>query len=484
MYLNQKISACLLDALRANRRVFSLYVTMGVSLLILLLLSVFCLVPGQSAIASVTADGRDDETYTVPLEYDRLNCTRPVVYMRFGNEDEFGPPIPILLDTALPGLMLSKEAAKMEHLKLQDIPADILHRTTYGGDKYTVVKTLIFSNTKGDICLRGQADYVEIEVADFSPFRVGHDIKIMGVCGISMLRSFKTNLVMDFGVNTLSVTKMTDPLPMVGPGAHRVPFRFDKDIVRVTGTLLTASEPTGKKTPENYTASFKVDTGSWYSVLNAEAPLRRVYPVALAPDKLTTFATQGSISAENARVRGFQMETTDGGEWSEDNVDVTFGPQDSRAENILGLSFLSRFRLTFDFKHNVLTFEPSSKQEEARRPLGNLGGLGLNYIGEHWIVTKIHTWSELPRQGVQVGDEVISVNGINLLSQTRAAMSENEYLWGIVSGYAGDDAVFELKSADTGKTYTVKFKRGSVYDHGDVAAFFASEIGDTAKSSP
>ncbi len=98
------------------------------------------------------------------------------------------------------------------------------------------------------------------------------------------------------------------------------------------------------------------------------------------------------------------------------------------AETSLGMDILAGFRLTLDGPNAQLTLEPSAA---GRRDVQGWSGVDLNQTGATWSVSGLAAGSPARQAGVQVGDEIVTMNGRSVPGLSPAQLG------GLVTGPAG-----------------------------------------------
>lgn len=143
---------------------------------------------------------------------------------------------------------------------------------------------------------------------------------------------------------------------------------------------------------------FALDTGATDSCIKHETfeQLGENRHLIIGPSYSAATAT-GIIQARSGLLLVGEL-----GIYSHHNLLITEGPI-----NLLGLSYLSRYKLSFDFPRGVATFTPSDRYHENDR-LGTSGMTPIR-VNDKWIIARVKPGS--PAEGVvKQNDEILTVN--------------------------------------------------------------------------
>jgi len=80
--------------------------------------------------------------------------------------------------------------------------------------------------------------------------------------------------------------------------------------------------------------------------------------------------------------------------------------------SILGLSYLSRYKVTLDFPNNTLYLQKGKRFSEPDNP--DFSGLNLWRIDKHITVHSVEDNSPAKISGIQKDDVILSINGTNI----------------------------------------------------------------------
>ena len=240
------------------------------------------------------------------------------------------------------------------------------------------------------------------------PFLVSHpraNLDVDGLVGAELLKNFKTTV--DYAAKTISFA----PFDVA---AVRAPF---------TVPLYTdGSQPYVYATIDGVSGLFGIDTGDGggLSVFRRFASAHDLYRGHGEP-----FVSAGGVggTVPGARYRGTSL-TIAGTTLRAPIVSVTettSGAFASRsiAGNI-GARILGRFKLTFDYAHHLISFQPNSHVKD--RFAGGRSGLSLTQTSPNYLTTLyVVPGSPAAQAGMRTGDKIVAVTGIKVSLSTFGA---------------------------------------------------------------
>ena len=221
---------------------------------------------------------------------------------------------------------------------------------------------------------------------DFSGIRKasGHDVR--GMLGMNFLRAYALRI--DFDTGGLSILSAVPE-----PRGLAVPLSFDK----------TGCPTIEARVSRNVTVPFTPDTGlKGHTVCTLE---KRTFDRLACDGMLTETRTGGHammIGGCEARREG-RIDSLGIGPFELECVLVNDGPC-----NLLGLEYLSRYRITFDFPNKRLNLEPGLRV--CQTPLNDRTGIRLVRVNGETIVRSIAKAGPAEIAGVAVGDCVRHVD--------------------------------------------------------------------------
>ena len=221
-------------------------------------------------------------------------------------------------------------------------------------------------------------------------------VDVAGVVGYELLRRFVARV--EYGPRRLTLSR-PEGWRYEGRGVS-LPFTFNGHHPRVKGEL------------DGIPGLFDIDTGSG-STLDVYAPFALEHKLKeKAPKTITTVTGQGAggetrghvIRARKLKLGGASMQapivalsTSTAGAFA-----------DASAAGNVGQGFLSRFDLTFDYRHQVIHLEPNAGHGKPDR--WGMTGLRCDPVDTAKVLD-VYAGSPAAEAGVQAGDRLLSING-------------------------------------------------------------------------
>jgi hypothetical protein len=246
----------------------------------------------------------------------------------------------------------------------------------------------------GDLSMTGQA----VTVLPFASKEVeGFDEQ--GMLGFEVVRRFVT--VIDYGANTIT---FIDPAKFDPKDAGTpVPFVFYNHLPQVAGDF------------EGVPGRFDIDTGS-----RVELTLTKPFVEAHG---LTAKHPKGVVAVDGWGVGGPSRSYVTRGAWFDvgpvriDGVVASFGTQgkgafsDPNVQGNVGSGLLKRYRVTFDYSHQVMYLKP------LQPPASDVGvfdraGAWLNLSPAGFKVMDLTAGGAASDAGLKVGDEITAIDGV------------------------------------------------------------------------
>ena len=212
---------------------------------------------------------------------------------------------------------------------------------------------------------------------------------IAGIIGLGMLGMVTSRF--DFAAKTLTIFTSPHP-PLHISGGTTLPLRLNSiSVFTVHATLA----------PNTY-ADLALDTGSEGTELPLSA-MTALHPTATAFDSFQETVDGTVYVCPELRLPNLAF-----GPLRLSNVEVNTLPPSTRQS--LGMDLLGGYRITLDGPNAQVTLEPSL---HGGRYVGGRTGVGLEQTGKFWTVESGEKKSPAEQSGLQVGDEIVTVSGID-----------------------------------------------------------------------
>ena len=120
-------------------------------------------------------------------------------------------------------------------------------------------------------------------------------------------------------------------------------------------------------------------------------------------------------------------------------------------ENVLGLKYLSHYKVTFDFPHRMLCLREGKQFNLPDEGEINLSGIHLLRVNKKTIVDSIDADSTAEQSGIKAGDSLVKVNELDAdtssLHDVRQVFCRKDSTFGVTADRDGKqfEATIELK---------------------------------------
>jgi len=324
-------------------------------------------------------------------------------------------PLPFLIDTGdSTPLILAPWAARL--LDLEGNSAKIRLNGAIDAKAVTIRRVDLLGVTPGESMrydLQGSA--VNAYVVDLSSMDEAYaGPRIAGVLGAPMLAP--TTVRFDFARRQMTIfTAPHDPIKL--PGAWNLPLTLKDDRYY---TAIT--------TTEGDTTEILVDTGSFGTGL----PMR--LSAHLKP-QATRIAGTGQL--DNITLSSqWLLPNLKIGPLLEPNMTAT---EATETGSELGMDFLARYRITFDFPNKQMTLERAANYDQAARLSGWTGAMVQIHSGRV-MVRKVLPGSPAGLAGLRTNDEILEVDDTKMTGLTANVAQR------LLDGAAGTTATLSVRS--------------------------------------
>ena len=387
---------------------------------------------GQKAVKSPSAKTASHwdkkNAFVIPFEYNLAKNTPPAVWLRVNG----GRPRLFIVDTGC-SIPLTLSAHAAAEMKLETVPIGV----ALGGVKFSLVTapqiSLYFPATKTaaakDVPL--PVVPVHIDAAPGAPAKetlsydnpifvtVGIDEisaatsgdysePIVGIIGGGFLHTVYRAAQFDFVRRELTLYAQMDA-PLRIRGAATLPIRAKNDCYSFFIPL------DGGKMQE-----ILIDTGDAGAAVIPTSLAEDFHALDSGNSSETHLRFGGRREALNCLIPAMRL----GSLVEKDILAETTAVKDllptGNSLPIVGVNFLSRFRVTLDYAHNEMTLERASDyKKHLRLPAASSLGIGYTYDGKGKI-TDIEVTADTPevRAGLRNGDQLLAVNGVAITEKT------------------------------------------------------------------
>lgn len=311
------------------------------------------------------------------------------------------PPRRFLVDTG--GLNVLTESAAAE---LGIASQGALEVRGAGEGKADVGVAGVDSLTVGDVRLSDQ----RFIVIDMDEIAAAEGIELSGLVGFELFRRFVVEI--DYAGRRLVLTR-PEAFRYQGDGV-RVPFRFDHRTPVVEGAV------------DGVGGTFTLDTGSrgglaLHGPFVAEHDLERRYTPRV--ERLTGWGVGGGVRGQPVGPRTLTLGSLEIPDVATELTRQSAGAFTDRytAGNVGG-AVLKRFRVIFDYTHQIVIFEPN---EAFDAPDGaDRSGLWINLAADGFRVADVVPGGPAAAAGVEVGDLIVAVDGTPVHDLSLSAVRE------------------------------------------------------------
>ncbi len=272
-------------------------------------------------------------------------------------------------------------------------------------------------------------------IFDFSLLERGMGIKIDGILGSNVLRYFNTKI--DYKNKIILLSQNTQPL---GFGRYRIPFEQDMKYGFAPVVQI--------KIEDRYTIEGMIDTG--YDGCVAAIPATLIKKLHYPTKKIKGVSGGGlndvDTEGELLKLRGLEVGNT---------VRVSNIPvQSTKLDKVLlGKRFLDKFVVIIDYLSNELILEPIEENFNFKDNIFDTGIRVLSDEHNKLKIVGIQQDSQAEKSGIQLGDEVLKVNGKNIESYSMPELVE-QIAWNdeikhveIVVKRDGKEKIFNIDKA-------------------------------------
>jgi PDZ domain/Aspartyl protease len=280
---------------------------------------------------------------------------------------------------------------------------------------------------------------------DLELIREGAGREIYGIIGMDFLRQHVVHLDSDQG--KLSFLKALPP----DPGTP-VLITYRDELPRVTGTL-----------PGLGPQDFLVDMGGISSALRRDVfdsllarGTAKELKKALCRD-LGRDAVCRQLAVKSTEIRYFQ------------HRDLIFKESSGSEGSLLGLNFLERYNITFDFPHHLMYVKPSKKFDAA--DLFDLSGLYMLGVEGRVVIERVDDDSPAKMAGILAKDVVVKIDGQDVAPPQVHALRRRLCEWGktVQLTVRRDDRLLEVSLGLPKPVAVQKIPEGPKRGHVEVA---------------
>ena len=255
-----------------------------------------------------------------------------------------------------------------------------------------------------------------------------------GILGTNVLAQVAWQF--DFGKKQ-AILFLPGNLPATSPilkDALRLPLYQEKRLLyvdaeidgRKTRFLLSTSQNTQLRSPATLTA------------------LKPVGRVEFTDNVAGTVISQGSVRLHEITLGNLQ--------WKQPVVSVQTGEVATQPD-ILGLDFLRRYRVTIDLPSKSLYLQPDPAYTEVSDAIVNVGITPRVTAEKEVVVNYLFLHSPAAEAGLQVGDTLLSVNGVQATSEASYAQ-----LAALLRSPAGTELTLHIRRKGEDKPREIKLK--------------------------
>jgi hypothetical protein len=245
-----------------------------------------------------------------------------------------------------------------------------------------------FYATLGEIPLEFPAG---VETGDYAALEKKLDLECQGEIGMDVLSGYVIQI--DFVEGFLRFLAALPPSP--GEAIRMTPLDGEGGAPTIPG--LIAGMPAQKFVVSSAFAGNSLSIRS--ELLSSLEEKDKVKML----DKEKAVTRSGSLVFQTGRLDAFQV-----GKFRHEGLLVNSGEQ-----NGIGVSYLSRYLVTFDFPHSKLYLKKGAHFEDPDARL-NLWDVGVERDDNQLAIRDVHAHSQAARMGLREGDIVETLNGIDV----------------------------------------------------------------------
>jgi hypothetical protein len=245
-----------------------------------------------------------------------------------------------------------------------------------------------FDATLGGIPLEFPAG---VETGDYASLAEKLDLECQGEIGMDVLRGYVIQIDFDEGVLRFLASVPAAP----GEAIRMTPLDGEAGAPTVPG--LVAGMPAQKFVIATSRAGNALDIRS--EVLAQLEEKEKL--TAVSKEKAVT--RSGSVLFRTGRLESFQV-----GKFRHEGLLVNSGEK-----NGIGISYLSRYVVTFDFPHSKLYLKKGAHFDDPDARL-NLWDVSVERNDNKLAIRDVHDYSQAARMGLREGDIVETLNGIDV----------------------------------------------------------------------
>jgi len=374
---------------------------------------------------------QETATYEIPFEYEPESSHFLIVKMRLGG----GNPQRFILDTgtSVPVILRRTRSAKMK-LKLTGKKVS-LKGTRVQGDEVKGLRVELVGRDEQTQESKGLLPTIDQTVVSEDEFPI-QQADCEGIIGINYF--YGKVLTFDFVRKVLTVAPGTLPLSFF-PDSVLLPLDYKNNLIF---TKLTSS----KGEP----VEFMIDTGADLSVLNVrevpkfqfeQTPKIERFSYISGKSKLETLGLLSDLSVGSFKEAGLIVSLSR-------RTDIP---------NLLGMQFLSRFRVTLFVARKTMVLDHASNYVQASRMSGASSVVIVQ--GKKLVVVDVLPNSQAQKAGVLPGDILKKVDGVP------AEKLPTFLLQGRLDGIAETEAQIEVERG--GRLIALKYRRESLFSLSD-----------------
>jgi hypothetical protein len=230
-----------------------------------------------------------------------------------------------------------------------------------------------------------------VETGDYAALEKKLDLECQGEIGMDVLGGYVIQI--DFDEGFLRFLAALPPSP--GEAIRMTPLDGEGGAPTIPG--LIAGMPAQKFVISSAFAGNSLGIRSeLLSSLEEKDKVRML-------DKEKAVTRSGSLVFQTGRLDAFQV-----GKFRHDGLLVN-----SAEQNGIGVSYLSRYLVTFDFPHSKLYLKKGAHFDDPDARL-NLWDVGVDRSDDKLTICDVHAYSQSGRMGLRAGDVVESLNGVDV----------------------------------------------------------------------